>query len=53
MTKTGAKENTAEVPLTGYTVVQAKSMEDAVAMTKRCPYVEDGGRMDVAEAMSM
>ena len=53
VTKTGAKENAAEVPLTGYTVIQAKSMEDAVAMTKRCPYVEDGGRMDVAEAMSM
>ena len=53
VTKTGAKDNAVDVPLTGYTVVQAKSMEDAVAMTKKCPFVEDGGRMDVAEAMSM
>ncbi len=53
VTQSGAKDNKADAPLTGYTVVQAKTMDDAVAMTKKCPFVEDGGRMDVAEAMSM
>lgn len=53
VTQTEAKDNKAAEALTGYTVVQAESMEDAVAMTKKCPFVEDGGRMDVAEAMSM
>ena len=53
VTQSGAKDSKAEVPLTGYTVVQARSMEEAVEMTRKCPFVEDGGRMDVAEAMSM
>lgn len=53
VTQTGAKDNKAAEALTGYTVVQAESMEAAVEMTKKCPFVEDGGRMDVAEAMSM
>lgn len=53
VTRSGAQDAKTELPLTGYTVVQAASMEEAVAMTKKCPFVEDGGRMDVAEAMSM
>lgn len=53
VTQTGSKDNKAEEALTGYTVVQAENMEAAVEMTKKCPFVEDGGRMDVAEAMSM
>lgn len=53
VTRSGAQDTKTELPLTGYTVVQAASMEEAVAMTKKCPFVEDGGRMDVAEAMSM
>lgn len=53
VTQAEAKDNNAAEALTGYTVVQAESMEEAVAMTKKCPFVEDGGRMDVAEAMSM
>lgn len=53
VTRDGAKDSAAEVPLIGYTVVQANSIEDAIAMAKQCPFVEDGGRMDVAEAMPM
>lgn len=53
VTQKEAKDNKAAEALTGYTVVQARNMEAAVEMIKKCPFVEDGGRMDVAEAMSM
>ncbi len=40
-------------PLTGWTVVQANSLDDAVALAKGCPILDDGGSVEVAEAIDM
>ncbi|MDH4116218.1 MAG: YciI family protein [Acidimicrobiia bacterium] len=40
-------------PLTGYTVVQADSIDAAVAMAKGCPILSAGGSVEVAEAVDM
>lgn len=37
----------------GYTIIQAKNLDEAVEFTKRCPYVADGGTMGVHELGSM
>ena len=38
---------------TGYTVIQAKSLDQAVQYTQRCPFVLDGGTMGVHETVDM
>jgi uncharacterized protein YciI len=37
----------------GYSVVQAIDLDEAVALTKRCPFVIDGGTMGVHELVQM
>lgn len=36
-------------PVTGYTIIQADSMERAVELAKRCPILESGGSVEVGE----
>lgn len=38
---------------TGYTIIQAKSLDQAVKYTQSCPFVIDGGTMGVHELMTM
>ncbi len=41
-------------PLSGYTLVNADSLDAATEMAKGCPMVKDGsGQVEVAEAMEM
>lgn len=40
-------------PLSGITIVQASSFDAAVAMAKKCPHVDIGGTIEVAQAMQM
>lgn len=40
-------------PMSGYSLVAAGSIEAAVSMAKGCPILEDGGTVEVAEAMEM
>ena len=40
-------------PLTGYSIVQAKSLDDAIEMAKACPHLDIGGSIVVAEVMEM
>ena len=40
-------------PATGYTVIEAGSLHDAVVMAKRCPGLSSGGSVKVYEAMQM
>jgi len=40
-------------PISGYSLVAADSIEKAVSMAKGCPILEDGGTVEVAEAMEM
>ncbi|MBM7070154.1 YciI family protein [Actibacterium sp. 188UL27-1] len=40
-------------PLSGITIIQAKTMDDAIAMAKPCPHVTAGGSIEVAQALDM
>ncbi len=48
----GVSDNNSSNRLTGYSVVQANSMDAAIEMAKGCPHLEHG-TVDVAEAMEM
>ncbi len=39
--------------MSGYTVVEADSMDTALAMGKTCPFLEIGGSLEVSELMQM
>ena len=40
-------------PTSGYSLVEAASLEDALGMAKRCPLLAAGGSVEVAQAMDM
>ena len=40
-------------PVTGYTVVEADNIDDAVAKASGCPIRESGGSIEVAELIDM
>ena len=37
----------------GFTVVETDSLDDALAIARKCPYLEKGGRLEIAEMMNM
>ncbi|HSF85762.1 MAG TPA: YciI family protein [Acidimicrobiia bacterium] len=39
--------------ISGYSVVKADSLDDAVAFAKACPHLTAGGTVEVGEAMEM
>ncbi len=39
--------------MSGYTLVQADSMEAALTMAKACPFLEIGGSLEVSERVEM
>lgn len=39
--------------MSGFTVVNADSMDGALAMAKTCPFLEIGGQLEVSELISM
>lgn len=42
-----------QTTMSGYTLVEADSMEDALAMAADCPFLEINGTLEVSELMSM
>lgn len=42
-----------QTSMSGYTIVEADSHDDAVAMAKACPFLEVGGSLEVSELMQM
>ena len=40
-------------PATGYSLIEASSLEDALAKAKGCPILEADGTVEVAEAIDM
>ena len=40
-------------PASGYSLVEASSLDDALAKAKGCPILSAGGSVEVAEAMDM
>lgn len=52
----GADRSVAEgssAGISGYTTVQAESIDAAVAIARDCPFLDLGGTLEVAELMSM
>jgi len=39
--------------MSGYTIVEADSIDDALAMAKACPFLDIGGSLEVSELMQM
>ncbi|MFT5427058.1 MAG: hypothetical protein ACI9ZT_002014 [Gammaproteobacteria bacterium] len=39
--------------MSGYTIVEADSMEAALEMAKACPFLDIGGSLEVSELMQM
>ena len=39
--------------MSGYTVIEADSMEKALEMVKPCPFLDINGRLEVSELMKM
>lgn len=39
--------------MSGYTIVEADSMESALAMAKSCPFLDIGGSLEVSELVKM
>lgn len=52
VTASGVEDNGGSNPLSGYTLVNADSIEAACEMAKGCPILVDG-TIEVAEAMEM
>ena len=48
----GVTDSDPEIALTGYSIVEAESMEAALEIAKSCPFLEMG-TLEVAEQMSM
>ena len=40
-------------PAAGFTVLQAESMEAAIALAKPCPHISAGGSIEVVEGLNM
>lgn len=40
-------------PLSGYSLIEAASVEEAIAMAKGCPILVSGGSVELAEAIDM
>lgn len=39
--------------MSGYTIIEAESMEVALSMAKACPFLEIGGSLEVSELVEM
>ena len=53
VSSSGVSDDGGPDPMSGFTVVKADSMDAALEMAKRCPYLEMDGRLEVAEMMEM
>ena len=40
-------------PITGYSIIEAKDLDDAVRLSKGCPILLSGGSIEVSELMVM
>lgn len=49
----GVTDDGGSNPLTGISIVQAETIEQALEMAKSCPHVSIGGSIEVAPAMNM
>ncbi len=53
VTANGVEDNGGSNPLSGYTLVNADTIDAATEMAKGCPILQNGGTVEVAEAIVM
>ena len=53
ITPNGVVEGGGANPASGMTVIQAETMDDAIALVKDCPHLSGTGTIEIAEAMDM
>jgi hypothetical protein len=39
--------------MSGFTIIEVANMEEALAITKACPFLEIGGSLEVSELVQM
>jgi hypothetical protein len=49
----GTVINSGTTAMSGYTIVEANSMDDALVMAKTCPFLEIEGSLEVSELIQM
>ena len=49
----GSVSDGGKTTMSGFTIVEADSMDTALTMAKRCPFLEIGGSLEVSELMQM
>ena len=49
----GSVQEGGKAGMSGYTIVEAESIEAAIAIAKACPFLEIGGSLEVSELIQM
>jgi len=49
----GSVTSGGKTSMSGFTIIETDSMETALDMAKRCPFLEVGGSLEVSELMQM
>lgn len=49
----GVSEDGGPNPMSGFSIVKADSLDDAIEMAQKCPFLETGGTLEVAQVMKM
>ena len=49
----GSVSNGSSIGMTGYTIIQAESIEKAIEYAKLCPFLELNGSLEVAEIVQL
>ncbi len=49
----GSVTSGSSTKMSGYTVIEASSIESAVEITQACPFLDIGGTLEVSELMQM
>lgn len=53
VSSSGVADNGGANPLSGLTQISAPDMQSAIGIAKRCPILDDGGSVEVAEVLEM
>lgn len=49
----GSVTSGSSIKMSGYTIIKADSMAEAMKMVKDCPFLEVGGTLEISELMQM
>ncbi|MGI9263488.1 MAG: YciI family protein [Gammaproteobacteria bacterium] len=49
----GSVVHASKTTMSGYTIIEAESMDEALAIARACPFLDVGGSLEVSEMMQM